>query len=85
MLFFASFIGVTFLLLSSIGFLWQTKQTINQIGWSYEQTIIIGDNQQVQTIRMIDHLVFGAWLLFLSFTQAIQFVYLRYLVNQTKD
>jgi len=85
LLFWASFIGVTFLLLSSIGLLWQTKNTIENLGWSYEQTITIGEDQQVQTIRMIDNLVFGGWLFCLSVTQAIQLVYLRYLINQSKD
>lgn len=84
-LFWASFVGIMFLLLSSIGFLWQTINTIEQYGWTYEQTIIIGDNSQIQTIRLIDNLVFGIWLFIVSMTQVIQFGYLRYLIKQSKD
>lgn len=83
--FWASFIGITFLLLSSIGLLYGTKQTFDKFGWSYEQTVIIGDNSQIQTVRLMDQFIFAFWLVFLSVTQAIQLIYLRYLMNQSKD
>lgn len=81
----ASFIGISFLFLSATGLLTQTYFTIQENGWSYEQTIIIGDNSQTLTIYLASNLWFGAWLVFVSIVQGIQLIYLTYLLNKSKD
>lgn len=80
-----SFIAISFLCLSSIGFAVYTFDMIKVYGWAYEQTVIVADQSLTTIINLKYNVAFSAWLICLSLIQLIQFIYLRYLINQSKD
>lgn len=79
---YASFVSVTFLILSAFGFVFTTRQTIEAYGWEYEQTVIIEGREEVKTIRVMDQVIFGAVMFWVALTQAIQYLIADKVINE---